>query len=204
MRLFLALEIPTAVKDAVSARIGGEKHHLPATRWVQPVGLHLTLAFLGETAEELLPRLEGAVEEACSASPECLLAVVGAGTFPPKKPARVAWLGIQSGRSERRDLFALMRLQRTVEKAAFEAVEKKPDRRPFHPHLTLGRPRSPWPRQATEHFLAAFGGTYGDPFPVRQVQLVRSFLEPEGARYETLGEYALQATRDNDENEQGD
>jgi 2'-5' RNA ligase len=188
LRLFVALEVPEAVKEAVQRKITVEQQHLPPTRWVRPQGLHLTLAFLGETAAPRLPDLQGALVASFAASRPFTVAIQGAGTFPPQRPARVAWLGVEG---EAAEVSTLMGLQRRVAKAAFAVVGKEPERRPFHPHLTLGRPRAPWPQRAVERFTTAFGAAYGEPFPVRQGALIRSHLDPGGARYETLGEYPL-------------
>ncbi|MEN6617294.1 MAG: 2'-5' RNA ligase family protein, partial [Syntrophorhabdus sp.] len=52
MRVFLALEIPTEVKDYLSNVSKEMAKTLPGVRWVKPEGRHITLWFFGETSEE--------------------------------------------------------------------------------------------------------------------------------------------------------
>jgi 2'-5' RNA ligase len=53
-RLFVALEIPEAVKAVLS----GLKVLFPGLKWVASANLHLTLRFIGQTPREQLEPVE--------------------------------------------------------------------------------------------------------------------------------------------------
>lgn len=185
MRLFVALEIPAHLRQEIArlkARIEGE---LPPARWVRPERMHLTLVFLGETDEALLPALRQSLAPAFAAHPPLQAAVRGAGTFPPSRPARVAWLGVEGGPE-------LLALQARVAAPAVEVAGIEPERRPFHPHLTLARPARPWPRPAVERFLAAADRPYGEPFQVARGVLIQSHLGSGDPRYQEVAAFPLE------------
>jgi len=67
-----------------------------------------------------------------------------------------------------------------------------PERRAFHPHITLGR----WGRgggSVVESFLAAHAALRSDDFTVAKVTLYESRLGHGGAQYETVADYPLPA-----------
>ena len=184
VRLFLAFDLPEEHRDALRRRIGRTKKNLPAARWVPAENLHLTLAFLGDTDLARVGDLLDAVRPAFASSAPLDLTLGGGGTFPPGRPARVAWVGIQ-GPPE------LMAVQRRVARRAEETLDLKPERRPFHPHVTVARPRKPWNRRATERFENAFDGDLGAPFTVVEGVLYRSDLTPRGAVYTAVERFPL-------------
>lgn len=177
MRLFVALEIPPQVLDEVARFRAEIEPRWPRARWVRVAGIHLTLVFLGETSASALPELERALAMACAVQEPFSLAVRGGGTFPPRGPARVAWLGIEAPEE-------LACLQRSVEAAACSALGLTPERRPFSPHLTLARPDPPWSGEYAASFARAAARSFGSPFEVRRAVLVESHLGAGGSRYE--------------------
>lgn len=186
MRLFVALEIPDAVRRELRALREGIEAELPPARWTRPEGRHLTLVFLGDTEEALLAPLEASLEPAFAAAAPIPLRVAGAGTFPPGRPARVAWAGVEAGPE-------LGALQERVSRAATAAVGSEPERRRFHPHVTLARPRKPWPAAAVERFLAAGSRPFGETFTAGEGALIESRLSPGGARYRTVRSFPMEA-----------
>lgn len=187
LRLFLALDLPAEHRREIARRAAELERSLPAARWVRPENLHLTLSFLGSTDPARVGPLVAAVAPVFAASAPVATAVEGAGTFPPSRPARIAWVGLRGGP-------ALSALQDRVAAAAAAAVSVEPDRRPFHPHVTLARPRMPWNRSASEAFAAAFAAPVGEPFEVREGVLYRSELGPGGSRYTVLETFPLEGT----------
>jgi 2'-5' RNA ligase len=194
MRLFVALEIPEPVRREVRRRMAGLRDRLPRARWVDPDVLHLTLLFLGEVAPDRVAPLAGRLAPAFASHPALPLRLAGGGTFPPGRPARVAWIGVAAPPE-------LAPLQAAVALAAREALEppatpvaaaaRPTGERPFQPHITLARCPSPWPRGAGEKFAAAFPGEIGPPFLATRGVLVESRLSPRGPRYRNLAELPL-------------
>jgi 2'-5' RNA ligase len=109
------------------------------------------------------------------------LRFAAAGAFPSAGRASVLWLGLRGGGA------TLSRLAASLAAGAHRAGAREPERRPFHPHLTLGRSRTGLDLRELVESLASFEGT---PWPADRVHLVRSHLGPR-VRYEPAGSWAL-------------
>jgi RNA 2',3'-cyclic 3'-phosphodiesterase len=184
VRLFVALEVPAAVRREVGRRMAGLRERLPRARWVDPEAIHLTLLFLGEVAAGRAPALAAALAAACAPHPPLALRLAGGGTFPPGRPARVAWVGLAAPA----DLAAL---QADAVRAAVASAGFEPEKRPYHPHVTLARCPLPWPRGAAEKFVAAFPAEVGPPWIAGRGVLMESKLSPRGSRYQVLADLPL-------------
>ena len=187
MRLFVALDLPAALVREVGRRAAEARRELPRARWAKPEALHLTLAFLGETDEADLPALHRYLRPAFAEVRPFGLRLEDAGTFPLRRPARVAWVGVQAPP-------ALADLAQGVQQALAQAVDFAPDRRHFHAHLTVARCKKPWRRREVERFQRHFEGPLGDSFAITEGVLYESVLRPDGARYQALERYPLGET----------
>jgi 2'-5' RNA ligase len=184
-RLFCAVELSEEARAAVAAHIARLRGSLPEVRagWERPEKLHLTLKFFGDTAQERVQALSLAVERAASAFAPFALVAAGTGAFPPRGSARVLWLGLHDASG------TLARLQQALENECAAAGLKR-EERPFHPHITLARPRpSTGARElAALHLATEFPAV---EFPVTEVVLIRSELGPKGSRYTALSHHRL-------------
>jgi 2'-5' RNA ligase len=184
IRSFIAIEIPQPLK----ARLGELQRELRRTeadvRWVRPEGVHLTLKFLGSIGTEVQERLALAIAPVVSAWSPFDLRIHGLGCFPSSRNARVLWVGIAQGGTEASSL------QKAVEDKSAE-MGFQPEARPFQPHLTLGRVRSPKGRgllaEAIENHKDAEVGI----FRASEVYLFKSELRPSGAVYTKLQTFPM-------------
>lgn len=176
MRLFVALVVPEPARREVRRRVEGLRDRLPRARWVNLDVLHLTLLFLGETAEAAVPALAAKLRHVFSRFSPLPLRLGGGGTFPPGRPARVAWVGVDSPPE-------LLTLQADVAQAAVESLGVEAEERVYHPHVTLARCSDPWRREAIEKLTNTFSGFVGPPFVADRGVLFESKLSPKGARY---------------------
>ncbi len=169
MRAFLAVPVPGA-RESTS---------------VGPALDHLTLHFLGEIPEELLPRLGQELAPAVRARPGFDIVIEGVGAFPSAQRPRVVWRGVGRGREE------LTQLARDVRAAAL-AAGAPGDATPFSPHLTLFRVRSAQDRARARDLLE---GATPIPPPTRisvtAVVLVESRLLPTGAEHRVVARFPL-------------
>lgn len=188
MRLFIALPLPEAVREAVVERAARLRSVLPPARWVPPSNLHLTLRFLGEIEPARLADLHLSLAGCFGAHRPFRLRLTRGGCFPPRRPARVAWVGFAP-------CAELMDLQVTVAAGLRDRLGIGPEPRAFDPHLTLARPRRPWPRAAVDRWREAFCDDQGPSLEVASGQLMRSHLEPGVARHECLRAYPLGGAR---------
>ena len=167
-RLFFGLELPTIIREALSAL----DPQLKNARMIKAEQLHLTLSFLGN----IEPHKEVALRDAVSAVNvrPFFLPVRGVGIFGGSKPS-VLWAGVGSGHPH---LFALYKhLQDAVLRAGLQ-----PDLRAFHPHITLARLRDVSP-QALRPFLRQHAESEFGMWEVKEFNLYSSLVSPEGSEY---------------------
>ena len=177
MRTFVAVFPPPGLREEVLAK--ARRLSLRGrVRWSRPENVHLTLKFLGDVREEVLTSLCAALEEVCERHATFETGLAGFGAFPSVRRAQILWVGIGAGSDEMRSLT-------TDLDAALAPLGFEREKRPYTPHLTLGRARG---RPASfepppEEYLGEFR--------IRRVELMESTLTPEGAVYRTVRAFAL-------------
>src|SRR5258708_37572986 len=97
MRLFIAVPLPPELTDRAAALLPAA---LPGLKPVRPELMHVTLAFLGWTADDRLDAVVAASRVAARAQSAFELVFAGAGRFPDRRRPRVGWLGIGAGEPE--------------------------------------------------------------------------------------------------------
>jgi 2'-5' RNA ligase len=185
-RLFVALDLPERVKVGI-ATWGGRALADPALRPVAEESLHVTLAFLGWTAEKEAPRL-GEIVESCS-EPAPRIALGEPVQRPERGRPRLFALPVDSP--------ATIALQARVQEKLVAARLYEPEKRPFWPHVTVARvrreergskrpaPVSKPPGALPKELLRPFDGV--------RLTLYRSQLQPQGAQYTPLAQVELPA-----------
>ena len=196
MRLFVAVPIPQEIVEFTGAIIGNlQKENWPV-RWVNPENAHITLHFLGQTSQEQSELLRFALRQPVATHPGFNLRTANLGVFPNMKRPRVLWLGLYGPAHRLHTLHD--ELGKVLEELDFDLDQSGE----FHPHITLGRLRNTanLPKDIPLRIRARFEaiterGMVTDkqplPFPVREIHLVRSHLNAEGARYEILERFPL-------------
>jgi 2'-5' RNA ligase len=185
MRLFVALEVPEPPRRDLRRRVEGVRDRLPRARWVDLDDVHLTLLFLGETTDAEVPAFAAALREPFARCPPLDLRLASGGTFPPGRPARVAWVGVEAPPE-------LSLLQEEITEVAVDTLGFTPEERGFHPHVTLARCPDPWRREAIDKFKPAFTGPIGPPFVAHRGILLESKLSPKGARYREVAVFPME------------
>ena len=190
-RLFIALETNEAVQHAVAEvqqTLRRRSDSLPV-RWVQPTKVHLTLQFLGNVVSTHIPPLIAALAPAVATHDALFLRADTVGAFPSVESPRVLWLGLRG------DEDRLMALQRAVTEAVRRVESVVADRKPFRPHLTLGRvERLHRDAPGMTAVVSALRRSVAVPpaaWPVESVALIRSVLGAGGSRYTVLERFSL-------------
>lgn len=187
VRLFVACEVPDDVKETIGGVIEGLRAKSGSdVRWIRPEGVHVSLKFLGEVPTKKLPSVKLAIQEAVVGHSPFELEFSNIGTFGGREGLRIMWAGIAG------DVLRLEALVRAVN-AALAVVGFEPERRPFRPHLTLGRVRDEVPTRRRAEIEVAVGKS-GVPqvnWRTNQVSLMRSRLTTSGATYEVLATFPL-------------
>jgi 2'-5' RNA ligase len=178
LRLFVALELPPAVRNELVRWQVTELAQRPALRLVDRDALHVTLCFLGPVAPSAVAAVRTALDRVTGA-PAAPLAL-GAAVWLPRRRPRVLAVTIDDDDGRLRDL------QAQVAAILVAAGVYEPEPRLFFPHVTAARVRS-------EHRVR--GSPLSAPAPVefiaRTVTLYRSWLSVGPARYEALHRAAL-------------
>jgi RNA 2',3'-cyclic 3'-phosphodiesterase len=187
-RVFLAIEVPGAVREALSGPLTALEPLRDVVRINAIERIHLTIHFLGHLPRGDVEQLQPALAPVVGRHQRVRLTAEGVGAFPDLRRPRVLWAGIAGA-----DLPKLMALQTDMGDALRTAGLTLEDR--FHPHLTLAR--VPRPLRAPERELlrdwssewavAAFGD-----IPVDQVRLMRSQLGGGPPKYATVATFDLQ------------
>src|ERR1700687_2296496 len=134
-RGFVAIEIPEAVREALTGPLNALRPLHESIRINPTERMHLTLHFLGHLPRPIVEQLPPALAALVMRHHRFRLAAQGVGAFPTLARPRVLWAGITGA-----DLPRLNELQVELGDALRAAgLTVGGDR--FHPHLTLGRVR---------------------------------------------------------------
>jgi len=189
IRTFVAIELdPTmlAALRQVQARLQRD----PISRigrWVAPDGIHLTLKFLGDVANDRVDEITQAIQRGCQSSTPFLISLTNPGFFPNARKLRVVWVGVGG------DEQALLQLQVAVEHE-LNVIGFTPEGRGFQPHLTLARIRdqaTTYEREEMAKRISAVQTDASASMLVREVSLIRSELQPSGAVHTNLSTVSL-------------
>jgi RNA 2',3'-cyclic 3'-phosphodiesterase len=168
VRLFVALDVPDAVRADVSAALADAQAVAPAgMRWSDPARWHLTLAFLGEVADSRVKSLTERLGRTAARHDAPTLLVSGAGRFD----GRVLWAAV------REPLAAAGRLVPLASSVAAAARHSgiEVEDRTYRAHLTVGRCATPTDLRGVVEALGALRSAEWTP---ASVLLVRSRLGP--------------------------
>ena len=177
--MFVAIELPEFIKDALS-RLQAEtrKTDIPA-RWTKAGNIHLTLKFLGDTAASRLGEIERGLAAAVAGVSPISLKASGLSVFPGVKRARVLWTGV-SGETDK-----LAILKKQVEDNLSPIGFEKEERR-FVAHLTLARFKGRVKPENLVSVITRCGDFVTESFSADSLCLFESRLTPKGAVYNCL------------------
>ena len=174
MRLFVALEIPSAVRENLAALLVSLRAITKEPRWVRAVNLHVTLKFLGEIAEDQLAAVRTTLGEVRSEQ-AVALEFRGLGFFPNEKHPRVFWAGMEATTN-------LQALAADIE-GAVEKLGIPREKRRFSPHLTLARFERPRLPEALRKAIAENAERKFGSLQTNEFHLIQSTLKPSGPEY---------------------
>jgi len=135
-RTFIAIDISETAREAITEYIKRLLSDLPRVNisWERPEKLHFTIRFLGDTAEDGLERVCQIAKSVAREFTPFEVRITETGVFPHPKSPRILWLGARQGSDE------MVKLNLDIE-ARLQAAGFPREKRPFHPHLTIGRVR---------------------------------------------------------------
>lgn len=182
MRLFVALDLSGPVRAAITQFCDKLRRAFPSARWVRPEGIHVTLKFIGETAEDKMGPIRETLAAIRSPAPVDMK-FRGVGFFPDERRPRVFWVGIHASPN-------LAEIAAEVE-SRLAALGIAPESRPFRPHLTLARLDSAHGIEKLRAVLEETGDVEFGTVHTGEMYLYRSELGRGGARYTRLETFAF-------------
>ena len=183
VRAFVAIRLGTVIESAVADFIEPLRATSSGVHWVRREQLHVTLRFLGaEVSRAKITPFAQALAELTAAAQSFTVAARGTGGFPDLTRPKIVWIGLVSD--------PLVTLAERVEALA-RGYGFAAERRPFAPHLTIGRVRglqgwAPIRTRLTQAANHEFGSETVD-----EVVVYRSILRPEGASYAEIARCRL-------------
>ncbi len=168
----------------VQARL---KEAFADVRWENRDKFHVTLKFLGGVEESTLQQIIERLSGALSPFSHTRLVYTGLGCFPNKRNPRVIWVGCENEEG------VLLRVFQTIEEIV-EPLGFEKEKRAFHPHVTLGRVRSP--KRAQDLIEKMKSLTFEQQVAeCREVLVMKSDLRPSGSVYTVLHRIPLRKER---------
>jgi 2'-5' RNA ligase len=189
MRAFLAVPPDPEWAARAAELLGRLRPSLPPASWTRPEAWHLTLRFFADIGGEAAESCAEETFRAAGRSPAGGLGFGGSVVFPPRGRPRVLGLGFAPSAV----VSALKTLAAAAETAA-RRVGAPPEKRDYHPHVTLARVRSPWPRAAVERFRREADVWDLPAFRLSAVVLYESRLGPAGAAHIPLRTFSWAPT----------
>lgn len=183
MRTFIALELAPEIQKQLGQIQDQLKKANADVKWVRPEGIHLTLKFLGNVSLELIEEIKKTIDQLAAKHKHFELNITQLGAFPKIEHPRVIWVGIEQGKEQ------TIKLAQDLAEDLIH-LGFLPEKRPFKPHLTLGRVRSNRQREQLKELLQSAKVT-PTTMQAQTLTLFKSTLTPKGAIYQALHQAKL-------------
>jgi len=187
IRAFVAIRLDAGTERALRNLIDELRAPGDGINWARRTNLHLTLRFLGAAVDSgLIPPLIERLKAIAGETAPFAVAARGIGAFPNLLRPRVIWAALEG-----EELLALAsRVERAAVESGFEA-----ERRPYSPHLTIGRVRdlrrwAPLRQRLETAAEREFGRS-----TIETMTLYESRLSSAGATYREIAEFRFVAKK---------
>ncbi len=172
MRTFIAIDVPYSrnierLQNSIEGRV----------KLVEKENIHITLKFLGEIDEKILPDIEKIVED-CKVE-KFHINLKGVGFFPNPRYIRVVWIGVEN-------YDPIVNMAKCMDEKLSKMRFKK--EKNYIPHITIARAKG----KIKIKNLLEFKDMNFSQFIVDSVKIKKSALTPEGPIYEDLYEIKLE------------
>jgi RNA 2',3'-cyclic 3'-phosphodiesterase len=182
MRIFMAIEFPEEIKEIIIQRINLFKKLHPQFKWIKRPALHLTLKFIGELPDTIIPGIYNQLKEAFLHTDPFNLASGPLGFFPSAKRARVFFLDLKKSDP--------LEICYQIIENRLELIGIEKDKRAFHPHITLARIKNF--NLTSEQSQALQSQSMPQIIiNVNEIILMQSELSASGARYTPVQRFSL-------------
>ncbi len=189
IRSFLAFELPPEIREKIGeVSIELQKLTLPV-RWVKVTNIHLTIIFLGYVDEDKIDDIKEKVNLVVKRFSIFKTRLNGIGVFPNWRKPRVIWIGLGE------EIERLSTLREELQ-TGLKVLGFKPEKRPFAPHLTIGRFKGLVDRdEELKSILDRYHDLSGDLQYLNELVLFKSDLKPDGPVYTKMATWQLRVEK---------
>ena len=189
IRSFISIELSDDIRRSMADLIAELRKAGADVTWMPTEKIHLTLKFLGNTDDSLIPKIKEEISKKLLHYNAFYIKIVGVGCFPSEKRPRVLWVGMENS-----DILQSIQKEMDTEVAGLGFARED---RPFSPHLTIGRVRSQTGIAEMLRRLAEFRTAYFGVIEVKSIHIMKSELKPAGAEHTSIAEIPIGTGRNN-------
>jgi 2'-5' RNA ligase len=178
VRTFIAFDTPSEIKEEICKIQSTLKEQRAEVRWESRNKFHVTIKFLGEVEENILPSVISAVKTITAQYHPFPVIYENVGAFPSKNRPRVLWVGCSN--TDQQLIRMKDQLDQALKPYGFDIEDRQ-----FHPHVTLGRVKLP---SGLKNLIQTLENVTFEPrqVSIADILVVKSILKPGGSEYSTL------------------
>jgi len=184
IRAFIAIPLDPKIQHTIE-RI---QDHLTKinhdVKWVTPKNIHITLKFLGDVTTEQINSVKQTLANLYQNTRPFTVELSQLGAFPNIDRPRTLWVGLKDNKQR------LSRIAVSLEKALGK-IEFQGDKKPFSPHITIGRIRSSKNIDALSESMSNHQFFENCTQTISKIILFQSTLCSEGPIYQSLYQIKL-------------
>ena len=150
---------------------------------VKPEKMHITLKFLGDTEEKLIPKIEEIIKNSVEKIESFEIKLKNTGVFPNPNYLKVVWIGIEN--SEK-----IKEIAEEIDNKLVKIGFKK-EKRKFSAHITIARVRSSRNKDEILEILNKYKEEEFLTMKIDKIKLKKSELTKKGPIYTTLKEIKI-------------
>ena len=147
-------------------------------KWISPLQLHITLAFLGDTSIDQVNLTGQLMSRIIPAYDAPVVQYKGLGLFRSIKDPRILWIGLE--------LDPLIQKIKAELDRELKAIGFRIEPRDFRPHLTLARIKRMQNKEALKDLLHAYRDYFFQESTIAKIVYYESILGREGPTYKVI------------------
>jgi RNA 2',3'-cyclic 3'-phosphodiesterase len=182
-RTFIAFDIHPSSDTIIAYDNLRQRLKFETINWTPADRFHITIKFLGETAEKDLPAIYTILMKALEGFSTFTVTLKGLGLFKSIHVPRVLWMGCSYDSG-------LDQIHKVINHELI-AFGFESETRPFRPHLTLGRLRHIRQVNHFNELITLYEEKEFQKLVIHEIVLYESHLSPAGARYVVLNKFKL-------------
>jgi len=182
-RTFIAFDIIPSTETQAAYQNIRHKLHPNNINWVPDNNFHITINFLGDTPDEILPGLFESMRSVISDFSPFHVKLSGTGIFGNLRDPRVLWIGCRFD--------PVLDQIRVRFDSMLEIIGFRSESRTFSPHLTLGRIKLIRQINPFTEVLEEYKNVEFQQQTIKEIILYESRLLPSGAVYTPLHVFEL-------------